>query len=108
MSAGSVSKPAAMRSKRTPAGEVRQHGLPQPAQADEGHVLPGGAVEQVLDAGQAGVELIAAVGTSRVADDHEVSAHLRGADAGEMGELVGVDAGGPGVLEIGRADGGTG
>ncbi len=88
--------------QRAPAGEVRQHRMPQPAESDQSYVLAGGAVEQVLDAGQASVELIAAVGASRVADHHEVSAHLRGADAGEVGELVRVDAGGAGLLEIGE------
>ncbi len=88
--------------QRAPAGEVRQHRMPQPAESDQSHVLTGRPVEQVLDAGQAGVEVIAAVGTSRIADHHEVSAHLHGADAGEVGELVRVDAGGAGLLELGE------
>ena len=76
------------------AGEVGEDRTTQTAEADQSDVLPGGAVEQVLDAGETGVELIAAVGTSGIADHHEVSAYLCRADAGEVGELVGVDAGG--------------
>ena len=88
--------------KRPPPGEVGQHGTAQAAEAHQRHVLAGGAVEEVLDAGQAGVELVAAVGAARVADHHEVPAHLRGAHAGEVGELVRVDAGGARALQLGE------
>ena len=66
----------------TLAGEVGQDRLSQAAEADDGHVLVHGAVQKALDAGQAGIHLIAAVGAARIAYDHEVPAHLRGADPG--------------------------
>ena len=79
---------------RALAREVGQQRLSQAAQAHQRHVLVRGSVQQALDAGQAGVHLVAAVGAAGVTDDHEVAAHLGRADPGQVGELVRVDVGG--------------
>jgi hypothetical protein len=73
-------------------GEVREHGVPQVADADQRHLLLHRSVEEVADALDAGGHVVALVGAAGVADDHEVAAHLGRADDGVAGELVGVDA----------------
>ena len=90
------------------AREVGQHRAPQPAQAHQSDVLAGGAVEEALDAGQAGVDLVAAIGAAGVADDHEVPADLGGAHTGQVGQLMGVDVGGAGRPAGCRAAAGRG
>jgi hypothetical protein len=54
----------------------------------------------VRDTVDAGGHVVALVGAARVPDDHEVAAHLGGADHGVTCELVGVDA-----LHAGLAEG---
>ena len=85
-----MSKPATMGTEEV-GPEVRQHCTAEVADPDEGDVLAHGAVEEVADAGEAGVHVVAPVGAARVADHHEVAADLGGGHPGVPGELVRVD-----------------
>jgi hypothetical protein len=66
--------------------------MPRSRTSDQRDLLLHRTVEEVADALDTGGDVVALVGAARVADDHEVAAHLGGADDGVPGELVGVDA----------------
>ena len=63
--------------------------LPTPTRATSWRAGPS---RKAADAVDAGVDVVALVGAARVADDHEVAAHLGRAHDGVAGELVRVDA----------------
>ena len=72
-------------------GEVGEDRGAELADADQSHILAAGAVEELADAVDALLHLVAARGGARVADRHEVPADLRGGHAAEARELVGED-----------------
>ena len=92
VSAGSTSNAATMATDGLLSAKWDEHGVTQVADADQRDLLPHRSVEEVADALDAGVDVVALVGTAGVADDHEVATHLGGADHGVARELVGVDA----------------
>ena len=106
---GSMSKAATIATAARLAGEVREDGVARGCRRRR-EPRPGGRPppRKLLDAVDAGVDVIAPVGAARVADDHEVAAHLGGADHGVAGELVGVDALDALVVQRGAAAAGSG
>ena len=95
-----MSKEATIRSIGRRPAKCADHRPSKTADADEYDVLPAGPVEEAADAFQALVDLIAAIRAAGVADGHEVAPHLGGRDAGEAGELMGVDVGRPGAVQV--------
>ena len=94
-----VVKPRCYMEHRPVLGEMSQQRASQPAHADQSYFLAGGSGKESLDTRKAGLNLVPAIGTARVADHHQVAPDDSRAYPGQMRKLMRIYAGSAGIAQ---------